>query len=425
MKKVLLIEALANSGSYLVEAANGLGIEAFVATHEDVYGTYPQALRRGLRGAVFTDLADSQRALKDMEAFCRAEGINGVAGCWEFFTPLVAQLAARLGLPGNVPELAAAGRNKAAMAEAFRAGGVPAPATVIARTWAEAVDRIALAGMGYPLVVKPAEQGGSWGVSVVGSAAGLAEAVREAQAWPAAEPHQVKLDQRVVVQEYVSGAEYSIDTIASKGSFFHMPVVEKHTTGGSFRAELGHTAPAPLHRDLLPRVHAVTERALTALGIRDGVAHTEVKIASHESDPVVLEVGARLPGDNLVDVVRHACGVDEARAYLQAVLGERPDTTATRERACAIRFLTPPRAGIFRGVRVRGPQEEGVERHISVEPGTPVRDARDNSARVGHLLVTAETPAQANAAAATALAGTSVEVEVEVEEEPEVEAEVS
>lgn len=274
VKRVLLVEALANSGGYLLDAARALGVEAFVATHADVYDSYPEALRRDISGTVFTDLTDPRRALADLEGFCRAEGIDGVAGCWEFFTPLVARLAARLGLPGNVPELAEACRNKAAMAEAFHVGGVPAPGTVVADTCQRAAEAIAGAGLSYPLVVKPAEQGGSWGVSVVRSADGLERAVAEAQAFPVAEPHGLLLDQRVVV----------------------------------------------------------------------------------------------------------------------------------------LRFLTPPRGGVFRGVRVTSPGPDLVKRHLFQSPGTSVPGPRGNSARVGHLLVTAPTPGEANAAATTALAHTSVEV---------------
>lgn len=409
MKRILLIEALANSGPYVLDAARALGVRVHVATHADVYATYPDALREGLHGTVFTDLTDPERALTELEAFSRAARIDAVAGCWEFFTPLVARLAHRLGLPGNDPERALACRNKAEMAKAFRAGGVPAPRTISADTAAEAAHRLGRAGIGFPVVVKPAEQGGSWGVRVVERPDGLDEAVAEARAWPVAGPHGLPLDQRVVVQEYVPGPEYSLDTVASRGRFLHMPVVEKHTTTGAYRAETGHTCPADLTPAALQALHTATERALRALGIRDGVAHTELKRPPGRP-PVVLEVGARLPGDHLVEVVRRACGIDEARAYLQAVLGDEPDVPDPRAGACAIRFLVPPRPGTFRGVSVHGRPEGLVARHITAQPGTPVGGAHDNSARVGHLLLTAPTPAQANANAARALAHTRVEV---------------
>ncbi|MFV8182228.1 ATP-grasp domain-containing protein [Streptomyces sp. AF1B] len=409
MKKILLIEALANSGPYVLDSAHRLGAHVFVATHEDVYDSYPATLREQIHGTVFTDLTDPDRALADMAAFAETTGIDAVAGCWEFFTPLVAHLARRLDLPGNDPQRAQACRNKAEMAKALSAGAVPAPRTVAVHGPGEAARALDRAGIGFPVVVKPAEQGGSWGVSVVANPADLDTAVRHAQSWPFAAPHGLRMDPRVVIQEYVPGPEFSLDTVVWRGDCFHLPVVEKHTTQGTHRAETGHTCPAALPPADLHDLRAATELALAALGIRNGVAHTELKV-SPEAGPVVIEVGARLPGDHLVDVVRRASGIDEARAYLQAVLDEKPDVPTPRDGACAIRFLTPPRAGTFQGVTVRGRHAGLVERHITTAPGDFVGSARDNSARVGHLLLTAPTPVQVNADAAHVLAHTRIEV---------------
>ncbi|GHE12731.1 ATP-grasp domain-containing protein [Streptomyces alanosinicus] len=409
MKKILLIEALANSGTYVLDAARALDARVFVATHEDVYESYPAALRDKIHGTVFTDLTALDRALADLTAFAEATEIDAVAGCREFFTPLVAHLAQRLGLPGNDPRRAQACRNKAKMAEAFYAGGVPAPRTITARTAGQAAHAVGRVGMGFPVVVKPAEQGGSWGVSVVESPEQLDGAVRHAQSWPIAAPHGLRMDQRVVVQEYVPGPEFSLDTVVWREEYFHLPVVEKHTTGGAYRAETGHTCPAALPLGDLHAVRSAAERALRALGIRNGVAHTELKI-SPEGGPVVIEVGARLPGDHLVDVVRRASGIDEARAYLQAVLDEKPDVPTPREGACAIRFLTPPRAGTFHGVTILGRHDGLVDRDITTPAGAAVGCAQDNSARIGHLVFAAPTPAQVNADAARALAHTRIEV---------------
>lgn len=409
MKKILLIEALANSGPYVLEAAHALGAHVFVATHEDIYESYPAALRDQIHGTVFTDLTDPDRALAELAAFAETTGIDAVAGCWEFFTPLVAHLAQRLGLPGNDPRRAYACRNKAAMAEAFSAGQVPAPQTISVRTAGVAARVLDYAGIRFPVVVKPAEQGGSWGVSVVKTREELDAAVRHAQSWPVAAPHGLPMDQRVIVQEYVPGPEFSLDTVVWRDQYFHLPVVEKHTTDGVYRAETGHTCPAELPAADLHALRAATEQALKALGIRNGVAHTELKI-SPEAGPVVIEVGARLPGDHLVDVVRRACGIDEARAYLQAVLDEKPDVPAPQEGACAIRFLTPPRAGTFHGVTILGSHDCLVDHDITTPPGAAVGNAHDNSARIGHVILTAATPDEANAEAAHVLAHTRIEV---------------
>ncbi|MYV99851.1 hypothetical protein GT354_16445, partial [Streptomyces sp. SID3343] len=130
---VLVVEPMGNAGPFLVRAAARLGLSLYAATHRTVHATYPPELARASAGVCFTDLADAERAVDDMEAFCRRHHIGAVAANWELLTPLAARLAARLGVPGNDPLLARAARNKVEMAEAFRAAGVPAPRGPVCR----------------------------------------------------------------------------------------------------------------------------------------------------------------------------------------------------------------------------------------------------------------------------------------------------
>lgn len=150
VQKVLLIEADVSAGEDILTAAAELGVEAHVATHEDVFRSYRPELKAKISGTVFTDFADPQTALDDLARFCRETGIDGIVACWEFLSPLATRLADRLGLPGHRPELADACRNKRLMAEVFAAHGVPAPRTVVAQDPGELARRVAESGLGFP-----------------------------------------------------------------------------------------------------------------------------------------------------------------------------------------------------------------------------------------------------------------------------------
>ncbi|MCZ4097964.1 ATP-grasp domain-containing protein [Streptomyces sp. So13.3] len=406
--KIFVVEPLGSSGRFLTAAARDLGAVVHAGTHKDIYDSYPAGLRAELAGVCRTDLADPDRALDEMEAYCRAEGVDAVAACWELLTPLATRLAHRLGLPGNDPDRAAASRNKIAMAAALEHAGVSVPRTVVAGTGDEALDLIGAADLAFPLVIKPAEQGGSWGVSVVGGPDEVRAAVDAAQQYTVAAPHGLSLDPRVIVQEYVDGPEYSADTVVQDGRPFPLPVVRKHTTVDAYRIEIGHTCPAPLPHAAAHEIQAVAARAALAVGIRNGVAHTELKVPPGSGRPVVIETGARLPGGNICEVVEHATGISEARAYLRVVLGQAPETTALRDAACAIRFLVPPRAGILRTLRTA--DLPGVYSEFTVRPGDPLRAPVDNSCRIGHVIATAPNSAQAELLADRAISQTTIEV---------------
>ncbi|MGI5484535.1 ATP-grasp domain-containing protein [Streptomyces lavendofoliae] len=405
---VMVIEPMGNAGRFLVEAAGRLGLSLYAATHRSVHEGYEPWLRESLAGVCFTDLADTGRALTDMEAYCRAHRIAGVAACWELLTPLAALLAGRLGLPGNDPLLAVAARNKIAMAEAFRSAGVPAPRGVAVADAREAHRVAASAGLGWPLVVKPAEQGGSWGVSVVHGPDRLDAAVAAAQRYGTALPHGLPLDTRVLLQSYVAGEEYSAETVVCDGVPYALPVVHKDTTAGRYRVETGHTCPAGLPPETALAVRHTAARAALAVGVRNGIAHTEVKIPPGTGTPVVIETGARLPGDNICEIVEAATGISEAAAHLRAVTGRLPDTTPTRDAAAVIRFLLPERAGVLERVTV--PDLDGTHSETYIRPGERVPEPADSSGRVGHVVARAHTTEGARHLADRVMAGARVKV---------------
>ncbi|MFD9409888.1 ATP-grasp domain-containing protein [Streptomyces sp. NPDC059989] len=405
---VLVIEPMGNAGRFLVEAAGRLGLPLYAATRKDIHDGYPDRLRSALAGVCATDLTDTPRALADMEAFCRQHAIAGIAACFELFTPLAAQLAQRVGLPGNDPLLARAARNKILMGEAFAAAGIPAPRWTVVHDGAEAHRAARSRGLGWPLVVKPAEQGGSWGVSVVDGPDRLASAVGAARQYTYAHPHGLKLDARALVQEYIPGAEYSCETVVADGVAYPLPVVRKDTTEGRYRIETGHTCPSGLSAPLARRVQHTAARAALAVGVRNGIAHTELKIPPGTATPYVIETGARLPGDNLCEIIEAATGVNEAVAYLQAVLGRVPDTVASATDAATIRFLLPEHGGVLRQVFI--PQTPGTHSELHLRPGDTVPEPADSACRIGHVVARAETVEQARGLADQVAARSRVEV---------------
>ncbi|MEV7544513.1 ATP-grasp domain-containing protein [Streptomyces sp. NPDC089915] len=414
MPALLLLEAMGNTGEYVIDAALDLGAEVIVATHEDVFEEwYSPSLQAKIRDhakLVFTDFSDAEGALRQLAEVSRAEGVGGVVACWEFLTPLVARLSADLGLPGNDPSRALGCRNKRIMARAFAEQGVPAPRTVAARTLEEAYALVEKAGLGYPLVVKPAEQSGSWGVSVVRDDEELEAAFAVVRSHLFQMPHGIPLDAHVVIQEYVGGVEYSIETVAAAGRLTPLFPYDKFTTDGAKRAEFGHTVPAELDEASVRVLQEAAVEAARALGVRNGVAHTELKLLP-DGTTRVIELGARLPGDHVVALMRRAKGIDEARIYVQVALGLAPDLTPTADRAAGIRFLVPPRGGVLRSVSGIGDSAAVARSSITVPPGGRVRAPGDNDARVGYVILHADTAPEVNRAAAEAIADVTIEVE--------------
>ncbi len=406
---VLLFGAESSAAEDVVDAARDLGLSVHLATHAKVFDSYADVLKRKFTGTVFTDFRSPQKALEDLELYCRAQGVSGVVVGWEFLSPLATRLAARLGLPGHDVDRADAVRNKRAMAELFGKYAVPSPLSIAATSVEAAAASIRAAALAFPLVVKPAENAGSVGVAVIDSLDELPEAFERARQWTHEFPYGIPLDTTVLVQEYLEGPEFSIESVAFEGAFDHLAITQKFTTGGGICEETGHTVPAQLDAATRVSVLDVVEQGLTALGVRNGVAHTELKVTP--DGPRIIEVGARPPGGHIMKVVEHATGISEARGYVQAAVGHRPDTRPLRVGAAAIRFLSTARRGVFSGLS-GAPSGEGV---VAVQsypaPGDRIGNDYERFTRIGHVIVRAGTPGLANQLADDVVAGISIDLE--------------
>jgi biotin carboxylase len=218
-----------------------------------------------------------------------------------------ALLAARLGLPGPDPETVEAVRDKAAMRRRLAAAGVcDVPAAVAPD--AEAVRAFGTEH-GYPLVCKPASGSASRGIARVGSAADAAAA------WDRASGVELG---SVLVEPFLAGPEYSVEAVSEAGEHLIVAVTQKHKDDRHF-VELGHVVPAPLEPGERARVGRAVREALTALGVRDAVTHTEV-IAGGDRVRIV-ETHLRVGGDGIGDLVRAACDVDLTDCQARLALG--------------------------------------------------------------------------------------------------------
>ncbi|MFF0465686.1 ATP-grasp domain-containing protein [Streptomyces mexicanus] len=385
---VLLLEAAGPESEALARTAAVSGHPVHAVTDAATLATYPRDLRRLLTGCLVTDFAQPRQACKDITGYGHRIGVKALLTVNEYLTDLAARASAALRLPGNDPERAAAARSKALMAAAFQAGHVAAPSTTITDNLRQV--RAAAAEVGFPCVVKPADGAGSAGVTVVTSEEELEAAWHAART---AKPmYGMPRDERVLIQEYVKGREFSVESLTQHGTTTHLCITRKQTTRGVHRVELGHALPAHLppaaERVLLDQA----DRAIAAVGVRNGATHTEL-VLRPDGRATVLEIGARLGAGHIGVLIQHALGLDPWRALWDIALGHPPTLTPARSGYATVRFLTTPLEG--RLVAVTGlPEVTSTIPAVVVRApvGAGVGPATSNRGRLGHVIVTGHHP---------------------------------
>jgi formate-dependent phosphoribosylglycinamide formyltransferase (GAR transformylase) len=173
--------------------------------------------------------------------------------------------------------------------------------------------------------------------------------------------------------------------------------------GIGFGVALAHLYPSTLYGDAVAEVERVALAAVHAVGLRNGIAYPQLLVSN---DGVrVVEIAARIPGGQMVEVPRYGVGIDLVEVAVKQALGEPvPDELVTPrfQQPFAIRFLTaqpgPLPTGVVESV---GPLDKalafpGVDRvETWIEPGETIRPVQTDGDRRGYVIARGSTNLEA------------------------------
>ena len=112
---------------------------------------------------------------------------------------------------------------------------------------------------------------------------------------------------------------------------------------------MGHSQPSGHTEEIKKQIAKVAIAANHAIGISNGPSHTEIKIT--KDGPKVVELGARLGGDNITTYLTPlSTGVDMVESCIRIALGETADLKPKFHKASAIRYFRVEQ-GFIRDIR--------------------------------------------------------------------------
>lgn len=216
-----------------------------------------------------------------------------LAGC-ESGVELAEQLAPLL-VPecANTVDLAAARRDKGVMAQAAVESGVAMMKQICTDDFSLVQDWLLRNGLaGRSLVVKPPKSASTDGVVRVDDESGLKQAFDALLG----QPNRLGIiNDRVLIQEYLSGTEYVVDTFSHGGTHTLCSVCKytklEHATGMAIYDRMDWVSPEDA---VVEPLMDYAQEVLNALGIHWGNAHIE--IMQTRDGLRLVEVGARPHG---------------------------------------------------------------------------------------------------------------------------------
>lgn len=316
MLKVAIVDAYSSGNLFAAELrARGYGV-----LHVQSTAVIPEGYKQSFRGQDFEqNLVFSEKdytSLGHILGELSKEKVSCVLAGSEPGVALADILSERLALKTNGTALSLARRNKFEMIERVRAQGISAPVQSLQTTLGEALTWIA-AHTCFPVVLKPVNSAGTDRVAICNDI----DEVKSA--FDAIYGKSNRLDQvndSVLVQEFLVGTEYAVNTVSETGTHFTSSVWKY------LKSAIGNNDVLFYDRDVLlsPQdeafdvLDAYAKLVLHALGIQHGPAHIEVMITSR--GPVLIELGARMSGATMPRLELATTGLGQLDLTLDAYL---------------------------------------------------------------------------------------------------------
>jgi len=331
------------------------------------------------RISVDTEIVDTftvESIVSALNALNARRPVDAVVSFFEECLLPTAQAAVALGILSNPVGPVQMSRDKVAMRVALQDSDVP---SVRFRSCTCMQDAVAfLLEVGGKVILKPATGSGSRGVALVETPLD----VESAWAWLIQESSLP-----AILEEYVEGPEFSIETLSIEGAHEVVAITEKITSGAPHFVETGHQIPARLEESECDSIHATTLALLERIGHRWGPAHTELRMT--RNGPVVIETQTRFGGDQIWEMAALVTGTLLAEETIRGLLGLPNMARQPVTPAAAIRFFTPETGVIGEVVGIS--EAKGLPGVVRVDdsklaPGCKVGPLGASSSRCGYVL---------------------------------------
>lgn len=259
----------------------------------------------------------------------------------------VAKVREKAEIPGMSYQAAFLCRDKPAMKEVLREGGIPCAASTGADSAAEIREFVEKEG--YPIIIKPRDGAGASGATRINSDEELEEAIQSSN-----------IDRpgySVAVEEFIEGHEGFYDTLTLNGKIVH-DFASHYYPNVLHSMRTRWISPQFISTNRLDSAEGYQEikemgrKVIELLGIETSATHMEWFITPKGLK--FSEIGCRPPGVRAWDLYNVGNDMDLYREWAMLICHGKASQTASRRFASGIIALRPDRDGTIAGY-------EGVE----------------------------------------------------------------
>lgn len=287
--KTVLFISSTYKGLPMIEEVKNQGLHVLLLTEE---GFRDEAWNYESIDEIFftPDLAKYQDVINTVSYLCRGRNIDYIVPLDEFEVELVSMLREHLRLPGMGVTAARNFRDKLTMRELAHNAGIRVPDFVQVKNYDELRDYMET--VPAPWVLKPRSEASAMGIEKINEAERLWRALDELG------------DKQTyyLLERFVPGDVFHVDSVIENGKIvfvtvqqYGAPPMTVYQGGGVFTSRV-----IPRKKGDAPKIRKLNQKVAKALGMVNGVTHTEFIKAHEDGELYFLESAARVGGGKSV-----------------------------------------------------------------------------------------------------------------------------
>ncbi|MFS0785380.1 ATP-grasp domain-containing protein [Shouchella sp. 1P09AA] len=323
--------------------------------------------------------------LDQLEKIHEQDPIMAVLPLAEYSVTLAAQINQHFLLGGLPPSIARLSRDKYAFRKALQEKQIRTVSFTAVEQRSDAYEFATKHG--YPIMIKPRTLSGSVGVFRCNGNEDLEKAFDYLM--------DHNLDQDCIIEKFVEGPEYSVESVMSNGTFVFASITDKYKLGQGSFAEVAHVSPSVMDREQTITIIRFVERALKRIGLKNGISHTEI-IVDGNGEPFIVETAFRAGGDQIPDLVYHSYGVNLYKLWIASITQRTVEhPLVTKAKATSMIYFFYPQTHLFNGIESIE-TSSALEASITLldfeqyEPQENLNETPTNNDRAGHVMCTSK-----------------------------------
>lgn len=330
------------------------------------------------------DIEGHMRLAKELK---KANKIAAVytQGCDVEYT--VAMAAKAAGLSGIKPEAALNCNDKIRMRTILNKKGVDFVKFATAKNEKQAVK--AAKKVGFPCVMKPADNSASRGLKVLHNESEVEETFKKAL-------KKCFHRREIIIEKFLKGPEYSVDTIIYKGRMYPAGISDRRFRPiEKYSVQIGSLTPSLLSEEIQSKMYKLMDNAAKALCVNNGAFKGDLVLVNGR--PKIIEVTARTSGGFDSQYRKpYSFGIDLLKATMDIATGKPLDPVDLIPKWVKWSKTTTvfPKPGIIK--EIKGMEElkkiKGVKNIFQfLKVGDEVKPYKHCASRVNAIVIVADT----------------------------------